>query len=65
MSNDLRYHVSRARIERDIAYRSSDERVSDAHMRLSALHLSRALALEEIDRCLGDVRLPTDQDCSR
>ena len=47
------FHSQRAREERDIAYRASDARVSDAHMRLSALHLSRALILEEIDRQLG------------
>ena len=47
------FHSQRAREERDIAYRASDARVSDAHLRLSALHLSRALILEEIDRQLG------------
>jgi hypothetical protein len=48
------YHARRARAERDIAYRATDGRVSDAHMRLSALHLSRALILEEVDRRLGE-----------
>lgn len=56
MSNDCRYHSQRARIERDIAYRATDARVSDAHMRLYALHLSRALILEEVDRRLGERR---------
>jgi hypothetical protein len=52
--NAKSYHAERARIERDIAYRAADARASDAHMRLSALHLSRALVLEEIDRRLGE-----------
>ena len=47
------FHSQRAREERDIAYRARDARVADAHMRLSALHLSRALMLEEIDRQFG------------
>lgn len=49
------YHAERARIERDIAYRASDPRASDAHLRLSALHLSRSLILEEVDRRLGEI----------
>jgi hypothetical protein len=53
MSNDASYHSRRARAERDLAYRAPDERVSDAHLRLSALHLSRAMVLEEVDRRLG------------
>jgi hypothetical protein len=51
--NQIRYHSARARIEREIAYRSADPRVSDAHLRLSALHLSKALLLEEINRNYG------------
>jgi hypothetical protein len=51
--NQKNYHSARARVERDIAYRSGDPRVSDAHLRLSALHLSKALLLEEIDRHYG------------
>lgn len=58
MSSDHQYHSQRARAERDIAYRTADSRVSDAHMRLSALHLSRALILEEVDRQLGEPRHP-------
>jgi hypothetical protein len=54
MTSDKACHATRARVERDVAYRSADERASDAHMRLSALHLSRALILEEVDRRLGD-----------
>jgi hypothetical protein len=52
MSNK-EYHAERARAERDLAYRAADERVSEAHMRLAALHLSRAMVLEEVDRGLG------------
>ena len=50
---DKDYHSHRARSERDMAYRSADDRVSDAHLRLSALHLSRALLLEELERNFG------------
>ena len=53
MSSSREYHAQRARVERDIAYRASDGRVSDAHMRLSALHLSRALVLDEVERRPG------------
>ena len=41
------YHLQRARAERDIAYRAANASVSDAHMRLSALHLQRALLLQQ------------------
>lgn len=50
MSRDHSYHSRRARTERDIAYRAADPRVADAHMRLSALHLSQALLLAETER---------------
>ena len=50
MINDINYHLQRARSERDIAYRSGDACASDAHLRLSALHLSRALLLQEVQR---------------
>jgi predicted SprT family Zn-dependent metalloprotease len=53
MLNDASYHAQRARTERELAYRAPDERVGDAHLRLSALHLSRAMVLEEVDRRLG------------
>jgi hypothetical protein len=53
MLNDASYHAERARTERELAYRAPDERVGDAHLRLSALHLSRAMVLEEVDRRLG------------
>jgi hypothetical protein len=61
MNGEQVYHSQRARIERDQAYRAPDARVSDAHLRLSALHLSRALILEEVDRRLGEPR----QDVAR
>jgi hypothetical protein len=57
MTDSRDYHASRARAERDIAYRATDGRASDAHMRLSALHLSRALILEEVDRRLGEAEV--------
>jgi hypothetical protein len=47
---DIDYHLRRARAERDIAYRSADARVPDPHMRLSALHLQRALLLQQVVR---------------
>lgn len=52
--NSKLYHAERARIERDIADRAGDPRASDVHMRLSAMHLSRSLILEEVDRRLGE-----------
>jgi hypothetical protein len=63
MSTDVDYHSQRARVERDNAYRASDIRVSDAHMRLSALHLSRALVLHEIDQRLGEARVEPAGQC--
>jgi hypothetical protein len=56
MTTDIDYHLQRARSERDIAYRSGDACASDAHLRLSALHLSRALLLQEVRRApVGNV----------
>ena len=46
-SSDVEYHLERARAERDVAYRG-DEPAADLHMRLSALHLHRALLLQAI-----------------
>ncbi len=44
---DLRgYHLKRARLERELAYRSGDERVSNAHMSLSVLHLQHLMRLD-------------------
>lgn len=42
------YHSGRARVERNLAYVSTDDRAANAHLRLSALHLSRALLLEDV-----------------
>ena len=57
MASDVEYHLQRARSERDIAYRSADACASDAHMRLSALHLQQALLLDEVRRGpVGNVR---------
>jgi hypothetical protein len=61
MNDQLNYHARRARAERDIADRTAEGRASDAHMRLSALHLSRALVLPEVDRRLGEAR-PSSKD---
>lgn len=49
-SSDLEYHLQRARSERGIAYRSANALAADAHMRLSALHLHRALLLQAVRR---------------
>jgi hypothetical protein len=49
VTNDLEYHLDRARAERNTAYGAGHERVSDAHMKLSALHLQRALLLREVN----------------
>ena len=39
---DREYHSQRARVELDWAYRSENRNASEAHMRLSALHMERA-----------------------
>lgn len=49
-TTDAEYHLRRARAERDMAYRSPDLIAGDAHMRLSALHLGRALLLQQVRR---------------
>ena len=40
------YHLKRSRSERELAYRSGDDRASDAHMGLCALHLEQLLRLD-------------------
>ena len=50
MCTDVEYHLGRARKERNIAYQASQDVVSDAHMSLSAMHLQRALLLQEVRR---------------
>lgn len=59
MLNDREYHEQRARAERDLAYRAPNARVGDVHLRLSALHLSRALVLEEVDCLMGETISPS------
>jgi len=44
----VEYHLRRAQSERDVAYRSDSAVAADAHMRLSELHLQRALLLRAI-----------------
>lgn len=39
------YHIRRIREELDLAYRTEDRAASSAHLRLSALHVSRLRAL--------------------
>jgi hypothetical protein len=56
MLNDQQYHAHRAKTERELAYRTADEVAADVHLRLSALHLSRAMILQEVDRQIGEVR---------
>jgi hypothetical protein len=54
---DLEYHLHRARSERRVAYRLGDGVAADAHMRLSALHLGRALLLQKVrTEPVGNVR---------
>ena len=48
--SDIDFHLRRARVERDTAYRSGAPAISDAHMRLSELHLQRALLLQAVRR---------------
>jgi len=49
-SAEVEFHRRRARSERDAAYGSANAAAADAHMRLSVLHLQRALLLEAMDR---------------
>ena len=53
MTNYRGYHAMRARVERALGHNASHEAAADAHLRLSALHLSRALELEEVDCRVG------------
>ncbi len=50
MGTDAEYHLSRARTERDVAYRSADVLAADLHMRLSALHMHQALLIQAANR---------------
>ena len=55
--SDLDFHLQRARCEREIAFRLGDGVAADAHLRLSALHLQRALLLQEVrTEPVGNVR---------
>ncbi len=42
-SPNTQYHIERARAELDMAYRAEQRVAAEAHMRLSALHMERAL----------------------
>jgi hypothetical protein len=44
---DLSYHVQRARIELDLAYRAPHHRAAEAHMKLSALHMGQVKQADE------------------
>ena len=46
--SDVDYHLGRSRAERDLAYRLGDGVAAEIHMRLSALHLQRALLLQAV-----------------
>jgi hypothetical protein len=45
---DKSYHLERARMEMDLAYRAEQSPVATAHMKLSALHMGRIKALDEL-----------------
>ena len=51
---DCDYHAQRARAELDWAYRSEHRSASEAHMRLSALHMERVRQIGS-DRATSDV----------
>jgi hypothetical protein len=48
---DRLYHIERARRELDLAYEAKSDAVSNAHMKLSALHMARLKQVDE--RCGG------------
>jgi hypothetical protein len=64
MITDTEYHLQRARSEREIAYRSAVADASDAHMRLSALHLERAMLLQEVERAPAGNVIPFARSCA-
>ena len=47
----LKYHMDRARTELDLAYSASHPFAAQAHMKLSALHMSKLKEMDE--RCGG------------
>ena len=47
---DLSYHQDRARAELDCGYRAGTSSAADAHLRLSALHMKRALEISRTRR---------------
>jgi hypothetical protein len=49
-SADVEYHMRRALAERATADRATNAFAADAHMRLSELHLERALTLQAVRR---------------
>ena len=48
---DREYHVERARVELDLAYRADKPEAADAHLRLSSLHM-KCLQRDD-ERCGG------------
>ncbi len=55
-STDVEYHMRRAVAERAVADRATNGFAADAHMRLSELHLERALTLQAVRRgTIGNV----------
>ena len=51
------YHLDRARVEMDMAYRATARSAAAAHMKLSSLHIGRIKELD--DACDGSaVRRP-------
>jgi hypothetical protein len=48
MTNEIDYHLERARTEGEIAYRSTQFCASVAHMHLACLHLQRAQLLQKV-----------------
>ena len=50
ITEDLSYHQDRARAELDCGYRASSGNAADAHLRLSAMHMKRALEISRAPR---------------
>lgn len=51
--NAQEYHTQRAQAELDCAYRAENRFASEAHMRLSALHMERMLQLKDSNSGYG------------
>ena len=48
---DCEYHLNRARVELDLAYRAESRAAADAHLRMSSLHMGKIKELGASQSC--------------